>query len=77
MIRSRTFFNGSKGFVLFSEEYKKSEPFSYREKVWIFYLRGGSPLIRMIQRFQKGYRKRKTTALLKAVVSGSPLVRRS
>ena len=32
MIRSRTFFDGSKGFVLFSKEYKKSEPFSYREK---------------------------------------------
>ena len=26
------FFDGSKGFVLFSEEYKKSEPFPYREK---------------------------------------------
>ena len=36
MIRSRTFFDGSKGFVLSSEEYKKSEPFSYREKVRIF-----------------------------------------
>ena len=36
MIRSRTFFDGSKGFVLFSKEYKKSEPFSYREKVRIF-----------------------------------------
>ena len=36
MIRSRTFFDGSKGFILFSEEYKKSEPFSYREKVRIF-----------------------------------------
>ena len=32
MIRSRTFFDGSKGFILFSEEYKKSEPFSYRKK---------------------------------------------
>ena len=31
MIRSGTLFHGSKGFVLFSEEYKKSEPFSYRE----------------------------------------------
>ena len=29
VIRSRTFFDGSKGFVLFSKEYKKSEPFSY------------------------------------------------
>ena len=36
MIRSRTFFDGSKGFVLFSKENKKSEPFSYREKVRIF-----------------------------------------
>ena len=36
MIRSRTFFDGSKGFVLFSKEHKKSEPFSYREKVRIF-----------------------------------------
>ena len=36
VIRSGTFFDGSKGFVLFSEEYKKSEPFSYREKVRIF-----------------------------------------
>ena len=35
MIRSRTFFDGSKGFVLFSNEYKKSEPFSYRKKVQI------------------------------------------
>ena len=35
VIRSRTFFDGSKGFVLFSEEYKKSEPFSYRKKVRI------------------------------------------
>ena len=33
MIRSRTFFDGSKGFVLFSKEYKKTEPFSYRKKV--------------------------------------------
>ena len=38
MIRSRTFFDGSKGFVLFSKEYKKSEPFSYREKVRILLL---------------------------------------
>jgi hypothetical protein len=36
VIRSRTFFDGSKGFVLLSEEHKKSEPFSYREKVRIF-----------------------------------------
>ena len=35
MIRSRTFFDGSKGFVLFSKEYKKSEPFSYWKKVQI------------------------------------------
>ena len=35
MIRSGTFFDGSKGFVLFSEEYKKSEPFSYQKKVRI------------------------------------------
>ena len=35
MIRSRTFFAGSNGFVLFSEEHKKSEPFSYRKKVRI------------------------------------------
>ena len=33
VIRSRTFFDGSKGSVLFSKEYKKSEPFSYRKKV--------------------------------------------
>ena len=32
-MRSRTLFDGSKGFVLFSEEYKKSEPFSYRKKL--------------------------------------------
>ena len=38
MIRSRTFFDGSKGFVLFSKEYKKSEPFSYRKKVQILLL---------------------------------------
>ena len=38
VIRSRTFFDGSKGFVLFSEEYKKSEPFSYRKKVRILLL---------------------------------------
>ena len=38
MIRSRTFFDGCKGFVLFSEEYKKSEPFSYRKKVRILLL---------------------------------------
>ena len=38
MIRSRTFFDGSKGFVLFSEEYKKSEPFPYRKKVRILLL---------------------------------------
>ena len=43
MIRSGTLFNGSKGFVLFSEEYKKSEPFSYREKVRIFYFSGSPP----------------------------------
>ena len=30
--------DGSKGFVLFSEEYKKSEPFSYRKKVRILLL---------------------------------------
>ena len=36
MIRSRTFFDGRKGFVLFSKEHKKSEPFSYRKKVRIF-----------------------------------------
>ena len=36
MIRSRTLFDGSKGFILFSKEYKKSEPFSYRENVRIF-----------------------------------------
>ena len=35
MIRSGTFFDGSKGFVLFSKEYKKSEPFSYWKKVRI------------------------------------------
>ena len=28
--------DGSKGFILFPEENKKSEPFSYREKVRIF-----------------------------------------
>ena len=38
MIRSRTLFDRSKGFVLFSEEYKKSEPFSYRKKVRILLL---------------------------------------
>ena len=38
MIRSRTFFDGSKGFVLFSKEYKKSEPFSYWKKVRILLL---------------------------------------
>ena len=36
VIRSRTFFGRSKGFILFSKEYKKSEPFSYRKKVRIF-----------------------------------------
>ena len=38
MIRSRTFLDGSKGFILFSEEYKKSEPFSYWKKVRILLL---------------------------------------
>ena len=38
MIRSRTFFDGGKGFVLFSKEHKKSEPFSYRKKVRILLL---------------------------------------
>ena len=38
MIRSRTFFDGSKGFILFSKEYKKSEPFSYWKKVRILLL---------------------------------------
>ena len=38
VIRSRTFFDGSKGFVLFSKEYKKSEPFSYWKKVRILLL---------------------------------------
>ena len=33
VIRSRAFFDGSKGFILFSKEYKKTEPFSYRKKV--------------------------------------------
>ena len=36
VIRSGTFFDGSKGFILFSKENKRSEPFSYREKVRIF-----------------------------------------
>ena len=35
LMRSRTLFDGSKGFVLFSEEYKKSESFSYRKKIRI------------------------------------------
>ena len=38
MIRSGTLFDGSKGFVLLSEENKKSEPFSYRKKVRILLL---------------------------------------
>ncbi len=38
MIRSRTFFDGSKGFILLSKEHKKSEPFSYRKKVRILLL---------------------------------------
>ena len=38
MMRSGTFLDGSKGFVLFSEEHKKSEPFSYRKKVRILLL---------------------------------------
>ena len=38
MIRSGTFFDGSKGFILFSKEHKKSEPFSYRKKVRILLL---------------------------------------
>jgi len=33
VIRSRAFFDGSKEFILFSKEYKKTEPFSYRKKV--------------------------------------------
>ena len=37
-IRSRTFFDGGKEFVLFSKEYKKSEPFPYRKKVRILLL---------------------------------------
>ena len=37
-IRSRTFFDGGKEFVLFSEEHKKSELFSYRKKVRILLL---------------------------------------
>ena len=35
LMRSGTLFDGSKGFVLFSKEYKKSGPFSYRKKVRI------------------------------------------
>ena len=47
MIRSGTFFDVSKGFILFSEEYKKSEPFSYRKKVRILLLWcGGSGAVR-------------------------------
>ena len=38
MIRSGTFFDGSKGFILFSKEHKKSEPFSCRKKVRILLL---------------------------------------
>ena len=38
MIRSGTFFDGRKRFILFSEEYKKSEPFSYWKKVRILLL---------------------------------------
>ena len=44
VIRSRTFFDGSKGFVLFSKEYKKTEPFSYRKKVR--FLQRKAPLAR-------------------------------
>ena len=43
MIKTRIFFDGSKGFVLLSKENKKSEPFSYREKVRIFYFSGRLP----------------------------------
>ena len=35
VIRSRTLFDGSKGFILFSKENKKSEPFSHWKKVRI------------------------------------------
>ena len=42
MIKSRTFFDGSKGFVLFSEEHKKSKPFSHRKKFG-FYCCGAPP----------------------------------
>ena len=38
MIRSGTFFDGSNGFILFSEKHKKSEPFSYWKKVRILLL---------------------------------------
>ena len=47
MIRSRTLFDGSKGFFLFSKEHKKSEPFSYRKKssdfVDVVHLQGLEP----------------------------------
>ena len=36
LIRFRTHSRQGRAIVLFSEEYKKSEPFSYREKVRIF-----------------------------------------
>jgi len=46
MIKSGTLFDGSKGFVLFSEEHKKSEPFSSEKSsdfVVVVHLQGLEP----------------------------------
>ena len=56
MIRSGTLFDGSKGFILFSKEHKKSEPFSYRKKVRILLLwcstRNTNPCFQPARRMQ-------------------------
>ena len=43
LIRFWTHSGWKRTLVLLSEENKKSEPFSYREKVWIFYFSGSPP----------------------------------
>ena len=44
LIRFWTHSRREGAFILFSEENKKSEPFSYREKVRIFYFSGSPPV---------------------------------
>ena len=73
LIRFRTHSGWKSTFVLLSEENEKSEPFSYREKVRIFYFNGSPP-----GRHSYGSRNRTLTKAPPAAgpCCSSPLIRR-